>query len=249
MPDPQAPPALFDVRPTAPADPAGALVRVALDDIELAPNARREIATDGIERLAHMLMTMGQLVPCIGHRTAGATVTLYPGQRRLLAARASHKLAVDGPQPVKSLLILLVDHTPSADEIRRIQAQENQREDLTLADQQAQFADCWAARAGLREPDRTVAVCADLGIGAVKAHNLRRQLSLPETIRTRVAERPGERQLSVTLANRVADMHDVAPQLTEAVAARITTGDLHDAALRDPGAFVHRTLVEDASVY
>jgi hypothetical protein len=33
-------------------------------------------------------------------------------------------------------------------------------------------------------------VCADLGISAKRAHNLRRQLTLPEQIRARVAERP-----------------------------------------------------------
>ena len=196
-----------------------------------------------------MLMSMGQLVPCIGHRPAGQNVVLYAGQRRLLAARASHELASDELQPVRSLIVLLLDHAPSPDEIRRIQAQENQREDLTLTDQQAQFADCWAARAGLREPDRIAAVCADLGIGPVKAHNLRRQLSLPEPIRTRVADRPAERQISVTLANRLADMHEIAPELTHAVASRISTPDLHDAALRDLGAFVHRTLVEDETAY
>src|SRR3954452_18823213 len=211
MPDPQAPPALFDVRPTAPADPAGALVRVALDDIELAPNARREIAPDGIERLAHMLMTMGQLVPCIGHRATGQKVVLYAGQRRLLAAHLSHKLATDGLKPVRSLIVTLLAPPPSADEIRRIQAQENQREALTLTDQQAQFADCWAARAGLPDADRIAAVCADLGIGGVRAHNLRRQLTLPDSIRARVAERPAEHQLSVTMANRLADMHELAP--------------------------------------
>jgi hypothetical protein len=242
-------PALFDVTTTAPTDPADTLVRVPLDEIELAPNARRAIAPEGIERLARMLMTMGQLVPCIGHRPAGQKLALYAGQRRLLAARASHALAGDGLQPVRSLIVLLLDHAPSTDEVRRIQAQENQREDLALSDQQAQFADCWAARAGLRETDRIAAVCADLGIGAVKAHNLRRQLTLPEPIRARVAERPGERQLSVTLANRLADMHEVAPELTQAVAQRISTGDLHDAALRDLGAFVHRTIVEDESTY
>lgn len=246
---PLAAPSLFDVSTTAPADPAGTLVRVPLDEIDLAPNARREIGQDGVERLAHMLMSMGQLVPCIGHRPAGQKVTLYAGQRRLLAARASQQLAANGQQPVRSLIILLLDHAPSSDEIRRIQAQENQREDLTLTDQQAQFADCWAARAGLRELDRVAAVCADLGIGAVKAHNLRRQLSLPDTIRTRVADRPGERQISVTLANRLADMHEIAPELTQAVASRISTPDLHDAALRDIGAFVHRTLVEDETTY
>ncbi|WP_157592153.1 ParB/RepB/Spo0J family partition protein [Solirubrobacter soli] len=222
-----------------------------LSDLELAPNARREVDPDGIDRLAGMLMRAGQLVPCIGHRPDPEHdhVVLYAGQRRLLAARRSHELARDGLAPVSSLIVTLLDHQPATDEIRRIQAQENQREDLTLADQQAQFADCWAARAGVREPDRIAAVCADLGIGAVKAHNLRRQLTLPEPIRTRVAERPGERQLSVTLANRLADMHDVAPELTQAVAQRISTGDLHDAALRDLGAFVHRTIVEDEGTY
>jgi ParB-like chromosome segregation protein Spo0J len=224
-------------------------VRIPLDDLELAPNARREIAPEGIERLAYMLMRAGQLVPCIGHRPSPDRAVLYAGQRRLLAARASHTLPRDKLEPIRSLLVILLDHEPSADEIRRIQAHENQREDLTLADQQAQFADCWAARAGLRDPGRIAAVCSDLGIGAVKAHNLRRQLSLPEPIRARIAERPTERQLSVTLANRLADMHDVAPQLTAAVAQRISTSDLHDAALRDPGAFVHRTVVEDETVY
>jgi hypothetical protein len=51
------------------------------------------------------------------------------------------------------------------------------------------------------------------------------------------------------MANRLADMHQVAPQLTEAVAARLTSGDLHDKALRDMGAFVHRTVVEDEHTY
>lgn len=41
----------------------------------------------------------------------------------------------------------------------------------------------WAAWAGLPEPDRVAAVCADLGIGAVKAHNRRRRLTLPEQLR------------------------------------------------------------------
>jgi hypothetical protein len=255
MPDITAPappaPALFDVTVLA-ADPvAGTLARVGLDELELAPNARREIDRDGIERLARMLMAMGQLVPCIGHRPARdrAQVVLYAGQRRLLAARASYELAGDGLAPVRSLIVLLLDHEPTADEIRRIQAQENQREELTLSDQQSQFADCWAARAGLREADRIAAVCADLGIGARKAHNLRRQLTLPEPIRARVAERPVQRQLSVTLANRLADLNDVAPKLTLAVAQRISTPELHDAALRDFGACVHRTLVEDEQAY
>ena len=92
-------------------------------------------------------------------------------------------------------------------------------------------------------------MCADLGISPKRAHNLRRQLTLPELIRTRVAERPAGEQISVTMANRLADMHEIAPQLTEAVAKRITTSDLHDKALRDLGAFVHRTVVEDEHAY
>ncbi len=88
-------------------------------------------------------------------------------------------------------------------------------------------------------------MCADLGISPQRAHNLRRQLALPEQIRTRVAERPAGEQVSVTMANRLADMHDTAPQLTEAVAKRITTSELHDKSLRVLGAFVHRTVVED----
>ena len=51
------------------------------------------------------------------------------------------------------------------------------------------------------------------------------------------------------MANRLADMHEIAPELTEAVAKRITTADLHDKALRDLGAFVHRTIVEDEHTY
>ena len=64
-----------------------------------------------------------------------------------------------------------------------------------------------------------------------------------------MAERPAGNQLSVTLANRLADMHEIAPALTTAVATRITSPELHDGALRDLGAFVHRTLVEDEHAY
>ena len=92
-------------------------------------------------------------------------------------------------------------------------------------------------------------VCADLGISTGKGHSLRRQLALPDAIRERIAERPAGDQLSVRMAHRLADMHDVAPELTEAVAARVTTGELHDQALRDLGGFVHRTVVENEHVY
>ena len=48
--------------------------------------------------------------------------------------------------------MLLLDHAPGGEEVRRIQAQENQREELTLCDQQTQFADYWAA-AFVLDPD------------------------------------------------------------------------------------------------
>ena len=178
---------------------------------------------------------------------------IYDGQRRYLAAKASHELAgsegTKASQPIRSLIVLLLDHEPSADEIRRIQAQANQREQLSLVDQQEQFRDCWAARAGLREDDRIAAVCADLGISPSARTTSAASSTLPDEIRTRVAERPAGEELSVTLANRLADMHEIAPQLTEAVAKRITTDDLHDKALKDMGAFVHRTVVEDEHTY
>ena len=179
---------------------------------------------------------------------------LYDGQRRYLAAQASHGLAgseyMDGlAEPVRSLIVLLLDHAPSPEEIRRIQAHCQQREELTLTDQQQQFDDCWQARAGLREPTGSPPSAPTSASPPKRAHNLRRQLTLPEQIRTRVAERPAGEQISVTMANKLADMHEIAPQLTEAVAKRITTSDLHDKALRDLGAFVHRTVVEDEHTY
>ena len=77
-------PALFDVTTVAKTPPDGRIERVALDALELAPNARREISREGIERLAGMLMRTGQLVPCIGHRPdpAQPRTVIYDGQRR-----------------------------------------------------------------------------------------------------------------------------------------------------------------------
>jgi len=247
---------LFDVSTTSDDGLPARIERVALEHIELAANPRREISDEGIDRLAKMLCASGQLVPCIGRRPDPdqLKVILYDGQRRYLAAKASHGLAgseyMQGlAEPVRSLIVLLLDHAPTNEEVRRIQAHCQQREELTLTDQQQQFADCWQARAGLRETERVAAVCADLGISAKRVHNLRRQLTLPKAIRARVAERPAGEQISVTMANRLADMHEIAPQLTEAVAKRITSSDLHDTALQDMGAFVHRTVVEDEHTY
>src|SRR3954470_19821424 len=200
-----------------------------------------------------MLMRLGQLAPCLGWRPGpDEPVRVYDGQGRLLAKPSEPLAGAPGFEalaPVRSLVVLLLDHEPGREAILRIQAQANHSEELALADQQAQFGDCRQARAGLREEDRIAAVCADLGISPKKAHNLRRQLTLPEPIRARVAERPAGNQLSVTLANRLADMHEIAPALTKAVAKRITSAELHDGALRDLGAFVHRTLVEDERAY
>ncbi|HEV2819078.1 MAG TPA: ParB/RepB/Spo0J family partition protein, partial [Solirubrobacteraceae bacterium] len=231
---------------------SGVIERVPLAEIELAPNPRKEMSPEGVARLAKMMMARSQLVPCIGRRD-GQRVVLYDGQRRLAAARASHQLAdTDGHQGLRalqSLIVLLLDHEPTVDEIRVLQAQANAREELTRGDQQEQFRDCWEAHIGLAEDDRLAAVCFDLGISAKQAANLRRELTLPQAIRARVSDRPAGPQLAVGMATRLADMHQVAPQLTEAVAGRITSRDLHDAALRDMAGFVHRTVVEDESVY
>jgi hypothetical protein len=71
-----------------------------------------------------MLMTTGQLTPCIGRRVSDDRVIVYAGQRRYLAAQASCELAgtdeFDGLSSVSSLLVLLLDHEPGEDEIRRI---------------------------------------------------------------------------------------------------------------------------------
>jgi hypothetical protein len=248
-------PALFDVTTVAAPRVGGTLERIAPEHIELAPNKRRDIDAESIQTLAAMLARTGQLVPCIGYRPDPdkPRVVLCAGQRRLLAARASHELAgtpgFEGLGPVRSLIVLLLDHAPDDDEIRRIRAQENAREPLSLRDQQEQFRDCWQARTGLAEPDRMAVVCADLGISPTKGHSLRRQLVLPDAIRARVAERPAGDQLSVRMAHRLADMHDVAPELATAVAARVSSTALHDQALRDLGGFVHRTVVENDRVY
>jgi hypothetical protein len=248
-------PPLFDVTDIAKKGVEGSIERFGLGEIELGPNARREVSEDGISRLAGLLMRAGQLVPLIGYRREGdGPVTVYEGQRRYLAARRSHELAgtegYEGLNPVHNLIVLLLDHEPTADEIRRIQAiANNAREPLSIVDQQNQFGDCWLARAGLSDEYRIAAVCADLGISAKKAHNLRRQLTLPEPIRARVAERPVANQLSATIANQLANMNEIAPELTEAVATRITSPELLEKSVKDLGAFVHRTVVEDEHTY
>ena len=58
-------PPLFDVTAIAARGVDVSIDQVALDQIVLAPNARREISSDAIDRLAALLMRTGQLVPCI----------------------------------------------------------------------------------------------------------------------------------------------------------------------------------------
>ena len=111
-------PALFDVTiADSPIDRR--IERIPLEEIELAANARRDISQEGIERLAAMLCRTGQLIPCIGHRpSADSPVLIYDGQRRYLAATASHELAgtdgYEGLQPILSLIVLLLDHEPGS---------------------------------------------------------------------------------------------------------------------------------------
>lgn len=244
--------ALFDVT-IATGDPGAVIEKVPLEQIELAPNPRRDIDPDGIQQLAVMMSRNGQMIPCIGRRTAKDRVVIYDGQRRKLAAEQSHDLAgTDGHEdlaPIQALTVMLLDAEPTTAEIRRIQRQAQARAEMSQRDKQDQFADCWAERASLPDIDRVAMVCVDLGIKPKEAHNLRRQLTLPDAIRERVAQRPAGGQISVTLANRLADMHRISAQLTDAVARRISSTDLHDSALRDLGAFVTATVRDNDDVY
>jgi hypothetical protein len=122
-------PVLFDVSTLNGRQLDANIERVAIEHIELAENPRHEISGEGIDRLAKMLCSSGQLVPCIGWRPdpKEPRVLLYDGQRRYLAAQASHGLAgsesMEGlAEPVRSLVVLLLDHAPTKEEVRRIQA-------------------------------------------------------------------------------------------------------------------------------
>ncbi|MTD47186.1 hypothetical protein GKE82_23575 [Conexibacter sp. W3-3-2] len=230
----------------------GEVERVPLEQIIPARNPRRTMDADGIDNLARMLMQHGQLVPAIGHVKDGQ-VLLAAGQRRYLAAKRSHDLAgTDGYEqlrPVQTLIMILLDYEPTPDDLRRIQAQENAREELTLADQQAQFAEAWAAYQGIPHEDRIRIICDELGLAPKKAHNLLRQTTLPDPVRERVAERPKGDELSIGLANEIARIHAKSPRLAEAVAARVSSDELREKAERNIGAFVGATAVEDETAY
>ena len=246
-------PGLFDITDCAERTVDGAVERVPLDEITLAVNPRKDMDPAGLARLAGLLMKHGQFVPAIGRRD-GDRVLLYAGQRRLRAAQLSGELAgtdgFEGLRPVTGLLVLLLDYEPTERDIRRIQAAENNaRESLGMADQQTQFEDCWKDRAGAPGDERMALVCDDLGITAKKGHNLRRCMTLPEPIRARVAERPTGAELSIGMANQLAEMHEISPALVLSVADRVSSPELHSQALRDIGGFVHKTVVEDPAVY
>jgi hypothetical protein len=246
-------PVLFDVTTLqGPALEVG-LERVPLEQLELADNPRRQITDEGITRMARMLMTTGQVTPVIAARASDDRVLIYDGQRRWLGAHRSAELAgtpgFEDLKPVVALTAIMRKRRPSRAELLALQAQANQHEPLSLRDEQDRFADVWKELSGLTEEQRIQAVCDVLGMDPQVAHNLRRQCTLPDPIRHRVAERPKDGQLSITMANRLAEMTGVAPALAQAVAERITTPELHAAAKQDLGAFVHRTLVEDPTTY
>ena len=209
----------------APADPAGTLVRVALDELELAPNARREIAPEGIERLARMLMTHGPARAL--HRPPPRRPdrsSLYAGQRRLLAARASHELAGDGL------------HAGAQPDRAAARPRAHRRRDPPHPGPGEPARGPHARRpAGAvrrllgrpRRPARDATGSPPSAPTSASAPSRPTTCAASSRSRSRSAPAspngPAERQLSVTLANRLADMHDVAPELTEAVAA----ADLH----------------------
>lgn len=227
---------------------------VPLEQIRLAPNPRKRISEEGVVRLARYLMTVGQKIPAIGRRVGAGDVLLFEGQRRLLAAERSRELAgTEGFEELKavnSLVVILLDHDPSPREIRQLQAHANQREQLTLQDQQDQFLDVWEELVGVPDEQRVLTVCDELALSPTFVHNLRRQCTLPDHLRSRVARDPSGDQISITLANQLADMNTTAPDLAQAVGERIVSIEQERQARDDLGAFVHRTVVEgDGAVY
>jgi hypothetical protein len=214
-----------------------------LDELKLAPNPRKDISEEGIDRLARMLATTGQLMPVIAYTEDDATF-ICDGQRRYLAAKRSHTVLEDGEpgNPVTHLHVVVLDRKPTNAELLRLQAQANQHETLTLPDQRQQFADCWAERAGLDEATRMRAVCSDLGISPKLARNLQRQSELPAELAARVAARPTGDELSVTLANELHPIALKAPELAAAVADQVVDGFSQDEVRRDMVGAVHKAV-------
>ena len=90
-------PPLFDVTDIAKKGVEGSIERFGLDELELAPNARREISADGLERLAGLLMRSGPAGPA-----ASATAATPPGpspSTRASGATWPPKKATSSPAP------------------------------------------------------------------------------------------------------------------------------------------------------
>ena len=176
---------------------------------------------------------------------------IYDGQRRLLAAQASGELAgadrYEGLTPVQSLVVLLLDHEPGTDEIRRIQAQANRRECLSLVDQQEQLPTAGTPEPGCRRPTGSPR-CAPTSASRRSARTTC-AASSPSPTRFAPAS-PSARPASRS-------SHDGQPPRRH---ARDRTAahqrgceadhqpDLHDKALHDLGAFVHRPSSKTAHV-
>ena len=136
---------------------------------------------------------------------------------------------------MQSLIVLLLDHHPAPDEVRRIQAQvNNAREELSLLDQQEQLADCWEARAGLLGAETGSPPCAPTSASrqegaqpAPPAH--------PPRPDPRPRRRAPHRRAAVGDDGQPPRRHAPGrPELTEAVAGRITSSDLHEKAPARP---------------
>ena len=108
----------------------------ALEQIELAPNARRDISTEGIDRLAAMLAahrTARPLhrPPTLAHRTGDPLRRPTAATGRHAAATSSRQRGLRGPRTGQSLIVLLLDHSPAPDEITAHPSPgNNAREDL-----------------------------------------------------------------------------------------------------------------------
>ena len=244
--------ALFDAGVYRRVNEPRTLEEIPIEQLLVVANPRKLIDQPSIWRMAGSLMRR-QLMPGLGWRKDERTVHLYDGQRRKLAAELSHALAgTDGYErlgAVAQLRVLLFDQEPTEAEIRQAQAQANAHEALAIPDLQAHFEQLWRDYDGLEEETRMVRVCEDLGIDPRTGHSLRRQLTLPVEIRSRVARTPADGEISIRLAGKLAEMNTVAPKLARAVADRVVTRELNNAAVNDLGSFVHLTVTEDDGVY
>ncbi|MBJ7469706.1 MAG: ParB N-terminal domain-containing protein [Solirubrobacteraceae bacterium] len=248
------PTAMFSPTDAAHTPAIGSLEYVALDDIVLADNPRRDIDQDDIDDLARMLLTHGQTKPCGGRRTDDGKVRIYAGQQRKLAADRTRELVKQdaewrGSKPISGIWVLLRDDLRSEVEWRRYQAQENAGIPLSFRDEQDMFAYFWEAAAGLPEDQRLQQTRLDCGFSAATAQNHRRQLVLPQAIRHRVARRPKGDQISIGVANQLADIYNASPPLAGTVADWITTPARNSQAATDIQAAVLAALRTSEDAY